>query len=63
LGGPIAILCGASRILTNHLLQEDYIGVNRANRFAKAVQDEPSISPGKAFVNIDGYDTQFPHAH
>jgi hypothetical protein len=56
------ILCGSSGILTNHLLQEDYIGVNRSDRFAKAVQDEPSISPGKAFVNIDGYYTQFPHA-
>jgi hypothetical protein len=26
------------------------------------VQDEPSISPGKAFVNVDGYYSQLSHA-
>jgi hypothetical protein len=62
LSGPITILFGPSETLTNHLLQEDDIGVYRAERFAKAVQDEPPVSPGKAFVNIDGYYAQFPHA-
>jgi hypothetical protein len=56
------MLFGPSGILPNNLLQEDDIGVNRADRLAKAVQDEPSISPGKTFVNIDGYYAQFPHA-
>jgi hypothetical protein len=62
LSRPIAMLFRPSGIFANHLLQEDDVGVNRADRFAKAVQDEPSIVPGKAFVNIDGYYAQFPHA-
>jgi len=56
------MLFGPSGILSNNLLQKDDIGVHRAKRFAKAVQNEPSISPRKAFVNIDGYYAQFPHA-
>jgi hypothetical protein len=56
------MLFGPSGILSNNLLQKDDIGVHRAERFAKAVQNEPSISPRKAFVNIDGYYAQFPHA-
>jgi hypothetical protein len=53
---------GPGGALTNHLQQEDDIGVHRADRFAKAVQDNPPVPPGKTFVNIDGYQTQFLHA-
>jgi hypothetical protein len=51
------MLLGPSGILADHLLQEDDIGVNRADRFAKAVQDKPSVPPRETLVNIDGYYT------
>jgi hypothetical protein len=56
------MLLRPSGILADDLLQKDYISVHRADRLTKAVQDEPSISPGKAFVNVDGYYSQLSHA-
>jgi hypothetical protein len=56
------MLLRPSGIFTNHLLQKDDVGFHRANRLSKAVQDEPSVSPGEAFVDIHGYYAQFPHA-
>jgi hypothetical protein len=56
------MLLGPRRILANHLLQKNDISVHRADRLTKAVQDEPSISPGKTFVNVDGYYSQLSHA-
>jgi hypothetical protein len=56
------MLLGPSCIFANYLLQKDDISVHRADRFTKAVQDEPSISPGKTLVNVDGYYSQLSHA-
>jgi hypothetical protein len=53
---------GPNRILANHLLQKHDISVHRADRLTKAVQNKPSISHGKAFVNVDGYYSQLSHA-
>ena len=51
-GRPIMILFGPRRARTNHFLQEDDIGVNRVDRFAQAVQDNPPVPPGKPLVNV-----------
>jgi hypothetical protein len=42
--GPMMISFGPGGARTNHLLQEDDIGVNRADRFAEAVQGNPAVA-------------------
>jgi phage gp36-like protein len=54
LARPIAVLRRPCGVFANYLLQKDDVGINRSERLAKAVQNELSVVPGKAFVNIDG---------
>jgi len=44
------------RILAYNFLQEDQVCFGEAYRLSKPTQNKSSVTPGKPFVNINGYD-------